>query len=77
MRHDEEVSEVHSGYEDLFIQFSKMVEKWILRALALILGLLVISQLLIQIPVIRYYLVKVEQLEGIRFQRSSGSDSAG
>lgn len=67
----EESDQVQSGYEDLFICFSKLVEKWFLRSLAVLLSLLIVSQLLMQIPELRYYLVKIEQLEGVPYHRAS------
>ncbi|MCZ8512915.1 hypothetical protein O9H85_10890 [Paenibacillus filicis] len=60
------------GYEDMFITFSGRVEK-ILAVLVLgALAALVLSQLLLQSPHLRYLLVKVEQLEGKPY-RSAGS----
>ncbi|UQZ81949.1 hypothetical protein SK3146_01106 [Paenibacillus konkukensis] len=58
-------------YEDLFLIFSSIIEMWAKRILILLLCLLVASQLLLQVPFLRYYMVKVEQLEGIPFSRSS------
>ncbi|MCS7462444.1 hypothetical protein N0M98_20185 [Paenibacillus doosanensis] len=58
-------------YEDLFLIFSSIIEMWAKRILILLLCLLVASQLLLQVPFLRYYMVKVEQLEGIPFLRSS------
>jgi uncharacterized membrane protein len=57
------------GYEDLFIVLSSIVEKWFIRTLLLLALLLLISQTLLQFPMIRYFLVQVEQLEGVPFSR--------
>ncbi|MFD0680947.1 MULTISPECIES: hypothetical protein [unclassified Paenibacillus] len=57
-------------YEDIFLMFSALVEKWLVRATIGLLTLLLIFQLLLLSPSIRYYLVKVEQLEGVSFVRS-------
>lgn len=59
-----------SGYEDLFVLLSGFVEKWLKRALYVLLSLLIVFQLLLQIPALRYYLVKVEQMEGIPYNHS-------
>ncbi|GAA4844053.1 hypothetical protein GCM10023310_22520 [Paenibacillus vulneris] len=57
-------------YEEQFVLFSALVEKWMKRALYVLISLLVAMQLLLQIPGLRYYLVKVEQLEGIPYDHS-------
>nr|WP_192704981.1 hypothetical protein [Paenibacillus sp. OAS669] len=57
-------------YEEQFVLFSAFVEKWMKRALYVLLSLLIAVQLLLQIPGLRYYLVIVEQLEGIPYDHS-------
>jgi hypothetical protein len=52
------------SYEDMFIIFSNRVEKAVVTLVILLLFALMLSQLLLQHPWIRYQLVKVEQLEG-------------
>ncbi|WP_282935654.1 hypothetical protein [Paenibacillus sp. RC67] len=59
-----------SEYDDLFVRFSGFVEKWLKRALYVLLSFLIVFQLLLQIPALRYYLVKVEQMEGIPYNHS-------
>ncbi|NOU97581.1 hypothetical protein GC093_30795 [Paenibacillus sp. LMG 31456] len=59
-----------SSYEELFLQFSSLVERWLIRIILGLLTLLLIFQLLLQYPSIRYFLVRVEQLEGVSFIRS-------
>ncbi|CAG7641421.1 hypothetical protein ACFQI7_11735 [Paenibacillus allorhizosphaerae] len=58
------------GYEELFIAFGRKVEKWLFAAIAILLFALVISQLMLQNPRLRYLIVKVEQLEGNRYDSS-------
>jgi hypothetical protein len=58
-----------SRYEDLFVRFSSMVERWFVRLLFGLLALLLVCQLLLQFPEIRYRLVKVEQIEGVPLNR--------
>ncbi|WP_028548691.1 hypothetical protein [Paenibacillus sp. UNC451MF] len=66
MRRDERETK-EPRYEDLFVALSAFVEKWMKRTLLILLAMLVVTQLLLQIPSLRYYLVKVEQLEGIPY----------
>ncbi|MDF2964319.1 MAG: hypothetical protein K0S39_6054 [Paenibacillus sp.] len=68
MVHDDDTGK-RTGYEDLFLLFSSLVEKWLVRTLLGLLVLLFIFQSLLQFTGIRYYLVKVEQLEGVSFNR--------
>lgn len=67
---DKKQEKKDSSYEDLFVLFSAPVEKWMKRVLYILLSLLIVAQLLLQIPGVRYYLVKVEQLEGIPYDSS-------
>ena len=75
MEHKEGKKREGYRYEELFVRFSEYAEHWLLRFLAVLFVLLIISQLLLQIPGVRYYFVKVEQLEGVPYQRSSEFDS--
>jgi hypothetical protein len=59
-----------NGYEYSFVLFSVSIEAWLKRIILFVLSLLIMFQLLLQVPGIRYYLVKVEQLEGVPFSRS-------
>ncbi|MBP1155238.1 MULTISPECIES: hypothetical protein [unclassified Paenibacillus] len=57
-------TEAENRYEDLFLRFTNRVEKAIGFVLLVLLLALVLSQLLLQHPQIRYLMVKVERLEG-------------
>lgn len=63
--------EKECGYEDLFLQFSSIFERWVTRVLLLLVSLLILSQVLLQVPLLRYYMVKVEQLEGVPYSRTA------
>lgn len=52
------------SYEELFVRFSRKVERWMVRLLIGLLILLFIVQALMQFPGIRLWLSEVEQLEG-------------
>lgn len=54
-------------YEDLFKTFSAAVEKKLLVLAAVLAALLLVSQLLLQIPAVRHALLRVERLEGTPF----------
>lgn len=58
-------------YEDLFLLFTEKVEKALTVALIILLLALVVSQMLLKHPQIRYLLVKVEQLEGNPYSAAS------
>ncbi|WP_284640277.1 hypothetical protein [Paenibacillus silviterrae] len=66
-----------SGYEDLFIRFSARVEKVLIILVSALLCALMLSQLLLQHPQIRYVMVKVEQLEGKLYSESKALGSDG
>lgn len=51
-------------YEDLFVLFSKKFEAWLVRLVTMLLISLILFQLLLHIPQIRYFLSEVVQLEG-------------
>lgn len=51
-------------YEDLFLRFTSRAEKAIACVLLVLFLALLLSQLLLQHPQIRYLMVKVERLEG-------------
>lgn len=55
------------GYEELFKSFSATVEKKLLSAAVVLAVLLLVSQLLLQIPAVRQTLLRVEKLEGTPF----------
>ncbi|PZE21969.1 hypothetical protein [Paenibacillus xerothermodurans] len=62
-------AENRNRYEDLFIELSTWVERWVVRALICLAVVLLIAQTLLLCPVIRHSMVKVEQLEGTPFAR--------
>jgi hypothetical protein len=62
MNRDEQES--RNTYEQLFIALSTKVEKVLIRFLLVFLLLLLGSQALLQIPLMRAHLTKVEPLEG-------------
>lgn len=57
-------------YEDVFVEVSDRVERLLRRTIAIGLALLVGAQLLLAVPAVRQWAVKVERLEGVPFQRS-------
>ncbi len=54
-------------YEELFKAFSAAVEKKLLAVALVLVALLLVSQLLLQIPAVRHALLRVERLEGTPF----------
>ncbi|TDF99323.1 hypothetical protein [Paenibacillus piri] len=70
MKRKDDTSKRNNGYEELFIIFSGLAEKWLIRAVLGLLALLIAAQFLLQFPAVRHYLVKVEQLEGNSFDRT-------
>jgi hypothetical protein len=64
----------YEEYEDRFVQLSDRVERLLRGAIWAGIVLLVALQLLLTIPAVRHWAVKVERLEGIPFERS-GPDS--
>lgn len=66
-----EHNEAASKYEDLFLLFTKRVEKVLTVVLLMLMFALVVSQLLLQHPQIRYLLVRVERLEGNPYSATS------
>jgi hypothetical protein len=54
-------------YEDLFLDLSVRFEKWAVRTLVVLIFLLLISQSLLLIPCVRFFLVEIERMEGLRF----------
>ncbi|TMV51315.1 hypothetical protein FE783_05900 [Paenibacillus mesophilus] len=57
-------------YEAQFVEVSNRVERLLRRAIWTGLALLIAAQLLLSVPSIRQWAVKVERLEGIPFERS-------
>lgn len=64
----------YEEYEKRFVQLSDRVERLLRGAVWAGIALLVAAQLLLTIPTVRHWAVKVERLEGIPFERS-GPDS--
>ncbi|WP_159882964.1 hypothetical protein [Paenibacillus puerhi] len=60
-----------TGYEELFIRFSRQVEKAGAVLLVVFLAGLIISQALLRIPEVRERLVKVERLEGQPYRQGA------
>ncbi|MDF2939260.1 MAG: hypothetical protein K0Q90_4633 [Paenibacillaceae bacterium] len=55
------------AYEEMFKAFSAVVEKKLIHIAAVLAVLLLLSQLLLQIPAVRHALLRVERLEGTPF----------
>jgi hypothetical protein len=55
------------SYEALFLQFSSKVERWLLRFAAVILIILLLTQLLLQFPAVRQKISLAERAEGIPY----------
>jgi hypothetical protein len=53
----------------MFVLLSAKVEKWLFLAIAGLVILLLMSQLLLQVPAIRSTLVKVERMEGVPYRQ--------
>jgi hypothetical protein len=54
-----------TGYTDLFIIFSNLVEKWLKRSIVVLLIALVAFQFLLKSSEIRYHMTTIGKLEGI------------
>jgi hypothetical protein len=54
-------------YIRLFLLFSAKVERWMKMVIAILLGLLIVFQLALQFPNLRYFLTRVDRLEGIPY----------
>jgi hypothetical protein len=52
------------SYEEIFMLFSNKIEKWILKIIAGLIILLILSQGALQIPQFRFVLSKIEKMEG-------------
>ncbi|MBP1988915.1 DUF5359 family protein [Paenibacillus eucommiae] len=59
--------EDRADYEELFIQFSKQVERVLFRFLFVLFVLLLCCQALLQIPYVSMHFTKVAPLEGIPY----------
>ncbi len=51
-------------YKEIYLRLSSAVEKWIIRAICVLLSLLLIAQCLLRFPEIRRMVNKVDKLEG-------------
>lgn len=57
-----------SSFDDeLYSKFSASIERWIIRMIIVLMILLVITQGLLQIPVVRKQLTSIDQREGIPY----------
>jgi hypothetical protein len=56
------------SYEELFVQFSRKIERWIIKMLLVLLILLIVLQALMQFPVLRLWMSEVEQMEGKEYK---------
>lgn len=72
LRHRSEHGRARRRYARTFALFSSKVEKALVGAAVVLLAALVLAQLLLQNPKIRYLLVEVERMEGIPYARSAG-----
>jgi hypothetical protein len=59
----------HVRYRRIFRLFSDKGEKAMTRTAIVLFALLLLSQLLLQSPAVRSWVVKVEQLEGVPYRR--------
>lgn len=57
------------GYERLFVVFSERCESYIRITLSVLIGLLIVAQILLQFPGVRYHLSQIDRLEGQPIQR--------
>lgn len=57
-------------YEAVFLKVSNRVERLLRGAVWTGLSILLLAQLLLSVPAVRKWAVKVEKLEGIPFERS-------
>ncbi|MFC5448061.1 DUF5359 family protein [Paenibacillus aestuarii] len=64
----------HRSYEQLFVLFSKKVEKILLRLALVFFVLLLCAQALLQIPYLRKHITRVEPLEGKPYSQPVGAD---
>jgi hypothetical protein len=55
-------------YEALFLDLCRRVEKLLLRLIAAALVLLIASQALMQIPLLRSWMSRVDRLEGVPYR---------
>jgi len=61
-------------YETLFLEVSDRIEKWLRKLIWTGLAALVAAQALLSVPAVRHWIVKVDRLEGVPFER--GTDLA-
>lgn len=62
------------SYESLFVQFSDLAERWMIRILLSLVLFLLVAQTLLRISSVRILITKVDRLEGSPFvQKSSDS----
>lgn len=58
-------------YEKLYVTFSKRVERFLVRSIALALALLLAAQASMQIPAVRHWLTRVDSLEGVPYRHGA------
>ena len=63
-------------YEAVFLKVSDRMERLLRRMAGAGLALLIAAQLLLSIPSVRKWVVKVERLEGIPFERSGSNEKS-
>lgn len=63
-----------AGYEEIFVAFSNIVERWLRRLLVTLLAALLLFQALLQLPAARYLLTDVEKWEGVSPNYDDGWD---
>jgi hypothetical protein len=57
-------------YVNLFLRVANVIEGMLIKGLIVLFVMLLFTQMLLQVPSIRYALVKVEQLEGVPYSYS-------
>lgn len=65
------------SYEELFIAFSQKVEKWLKTGIFVLTVGLLLMQLLLQQPAIRFLLTRVEKLEGVKAEPTDRAGKIG
>lgn len=73
----EEKGTGRDGYEALFLDLCKRVEKLLLRLIAGALVLLLAAQALLQIPLVRGWISRVDKLEGVPYKLPDAQAATG
>lgn len=62
-------------YDEIFLLLSKKVEAWLIRLIAILITVLIVLQVLLHIPQVRYYLSEVVRLEGVKVHVFASADN--